>query len=130
MKHVIGLVFLALIALALFLFPVVGGWAVGVVGAGLLGVTLGALFADSQVIVKGLIADAREKAGMSMRRVMFERIPRIAITLALLVGVAMLPGFLWAKVTLIALLFATSLLLARQEFYRNRLLAGAYSVKF
>lgn len=130
MKQVIGLVLLALTALALFLCPVVGGWAVGVVGVGLLGVTLGALFADSHVIVKGLIADARDKAGMTMRQVMLERIPRIAITLALLVGVAILPGFLWAKATLIALLFVTSLLLARQEFYRNRLLAGAYSVKF
>lgn len=129
MKHVIGLVFLALIALALFLFPVVGGWAVGVIGAGLLLVTSGALFADSHIIVKGLIADARDKAGMTMTQVMLERIPRIAITLALLVGVAMLPGFLWAKATLVALLFATSLLLARQEYYRNRLLAGAYSVK-
>lgn len=130
MKHVIGLIFMALIALALFLFPTLGGWAVGVIGAGLTVVTTGALFADSHIIVKSLISDARSKAGMTMTRVMFERIPRIAITLALLIGVAMLPGFLWAKATLVALLFVTSLLLARQEFYRNRLLAGAYSVKF
>lgn len=129
MKHVVSLILVALIVLAVFCFPTVGGYAIGAVGSVLLVAGFSGILTKpinlTQLIIKESVKSLKGTGWGSGLYQLF----RAILVVLLVYGIAVLPGFYFAKSIFVAGYLALQVAGGRMRFYKDSLIRRAYTLK-
>lgn len=128
MKHIVGLIIMALIVLSLYLAPAAGSWVIGTLGAVGMLASIFALCQTESEQYKILIKHSVEHKLSSLQAALYQLI-RGALLVALVYGLSFPAVATSAKYLLVAGYLAMQLSAGRLVNYKNTLIRRAYTLK-
>lgn len=128
MKHIVGLIIMALIVLSLYLAPGAGSWVIGTMGSlGVIAAGFSVFGADVELI-KQIIGQSVKENLKPWQSAMLQFI-RGTLMIALLYGLTFPEVSVSAKYLLIAGYLALQLAVGRINSYKHTLIRRAYTLK-
>ncbi|ABM63410.1 hypothetical protein Era103g20 [Erwinia phage Era103] len=128
MKHIVGLIIMALIVLSLHLAPAAGSWVIGTLGSVGILASVFALCQTETEQYKLLIKHAVENKLSSWQAALYQLI-RGVLLVALVYGLSLPAVSLASKYLLVAGYLAMQLSAGRLVNYKNTLIRRAYTLK-
>ncbi|AUV57216.1 hypotheticla protein [Erwinia phage vB_EamP-S2] len=128
MKHIVGLIIMALIVLSLYLAPGAGSWVIGTLGSlGIIAAGFSALSSEAELIK--LIIGQSVKDKLKPWQSGLLQLIRGTLFVALVYGLTFPEISVAAKYLLIAGYLALQLAVGRINSYKNTLIRRAYTLK-
>lgn len=128
MKHIVGLIIMALIVLSLYLAPAAGSWVVGTLGGiGIIAAGF-SIFQPQTEMFKTLIGQSVKDTLKPWQAGLFQLI-RGMLLVAFIYGLSLPAIAVAAKYLLIASYLALQLSVGRIVSYKNTLIRRAYTLK-
>lgn len=128
MKHIVGLIIMALIVLSLYLAPVAGSWVIVALGSVGIFAAIGALLQADSDVVKALIQGTLKDTIKPWQSALLH-FARSLLFVALVYGVALPSVSVSAKILALASYLLLQLPAGRIASLKNTLLRKAYTVK-
>ena len=128
MKHIVGLIIMALIVLSLYLAPAAGSWVIGTLGVvGIVSAVFSLMQTETEVC-RMLIKHSVTNSLRSWQAALYQLV-RGALLVALVYGLSFPAVAASAKYLLIAGYLAMQLSAGRLVNYKNTLIRRAYTLK-